>query len=312
MQDYTYALDASPTFEQDGICFAARQSGLSRSIDGGKSWQSAYESLNLAEPLTTMAVAISPAFASDRSVFAGVPGGVLRSVDGGQNWHVAMLPSPPPAVSTLAISPNYERDGVLLVGTVEDGVFRSGDRGASWQAWNFGLLDLNILSLAISPGYGQDEEILVGAETALYRSSNGGRAWHEVDFPTDLAPVLSLALSPAYPEDGIIFAGTEEHGLYGSDDRGSTWRRLGAGEIKNNVNAIIVSPTFGVENSVLVMAGDAVLLSRDAGESWASWEGNGLLTEDPTAIRAPLGLAPEAPLLVALMDGEVVQGKMSH
>ena len=70
-EDYVYALAASPSFAQDGICFAARRSGLYRSDDGGITWRSAYGSLDLEVPLTTLAVAVSPAFESDRSVFAG-------------------------------------------------------------------------------------------------------------------------------------------------------------------------------------------------------------------------------------------------
>ena len=38
-QDLVYALAASPNFDQDGVCFAARRSGLYRSEDGGRTWQ---------------------------------------------------------------------------------------------------------------------------------------------------------------------------------------------------------------------------------------------------------------------------------
>jgi photosystem II stability/assembly factor-like uncharacterized protein len=78
----------------DNICFAARQSGLCRSVGGGKSWQSAYQSLKLQEALATQAVAISPDFVHDHMVLAGVKGGILRSVDGGRRWQVCQLPSP--------------------------------------------------------------------------------------------------------------------------------------------------------------------------------------------------------------------------
>ena len=85
VQDIVYSLATSPDFEQDGVCFAARPSGLYRSDDGGLTWQPAYASLGLETPLTTVTVAVSPNFGADRSVFAGVPGGILRSVDGGHS-----------------------------------------------------------------------------------------------------------------------------------------------------------------------------------------------------------------------------------
>ncbi|MFQ6102614.1 MAG: WD40/YVTN/BNR-like repeat-containing protein [Anaerolineae bacterium] len=173
-QDTTYALVASPGFAQDGVCFAARGSGLYRSDDGGHTWHFAYDALDLEAPLATVAVAVSPDFASDQSVFAGTPGGVLRSFDGGQSWHITVLPSPPPVVSALVISPNYAHDGTLLAATLEDGVFRSADRGRRWEAWNFGLLDLIILCIAISPGFAHDETIFVGTESGLSDRSRAG------------------------------------------------------------------------------------------------------------------------------------------
>jgi photosystem II stability/assembly factor-like uncharacterized protein len=252
-----------------------------------------------------MAIAISPNFASDRTVFAGVPGGILRSFDGGQTWHVVELPSPPPVVSALVISPDYVRDGIVFASTVEDGVFRTSNRGGLWAAWNFGLLDLNTLCLAISPGFARDETLFVGTDSGIFRSTNGGRAWREVDFPLELAPVLSLALSPAYADDGLLFAGTEAHGLYQSEDRGRAWTRLGADVLVDAVNAILLSPDFPEKADILATSSDGLRLSRDGGQSWPNWVSGAELSQGLTCVAAPLGLEPDAPLLVGLVDGGV-------
>lgn len=310
IQDIVYFLAASPHFEQDGVCFAARPSGLSRSDDGGLTWRDAYASLELEAPLTTAAVAVSPNFDADRSVFAGVPGGVLRSVDGGQSWHIASLPPPPPFVSALVVSPNFTRDGTLLAGTLEDGVFRSGDRGVHWAAWNFGLLDLNVLSLAISPDFANDETLFAGTESGVFRSTNGGRAWREVDFPTDFAPVLSLALSPNYTRDRTVFAGTEEYGLWCSrcsEDRAGSWTRSGEEFIAGAVNGIILSPEFQANPDVLVVLHDALRVSRDGGQSWSDWPVPLPTASGVISAVAPQGLDPDAPLLVGLADGRVLR-----
>lgn len=306
-QDITYALGTSPSFAQDGICFAARGSGLYRSGDGGKTWRSAYGALDLKAPLPTMATAISPDFASDRTVFAGVPGGILRSFDGGENWDVVQLPSPPPVVSALVISPDYIRDGIVLAGTVEDGVFSTANRGGHWVAWNFGLLDLNTICLAISPDFARDETLFVGTDSGIFRSTNGGRAWREIDFALELAPVLSLALSPGYSQDGILFAGTESHGLYRSEDKGRTWVRLGAAIIIDAVNAILLSPAFPEQADILVIQADRLLLSRDGGRSWSDWKTGVEFDAGLACVAAPLGLDPGAPLLVGLVDGGVLR-----
>jgi photosystem II stability/assembly factor-like uncharacterized protein len=306
-QDITYALAASPNFPQDGICFAARGSGLYRSEDGGQTWRFAYETLNLEAPLPTMAIAISPDFASDRTVFAGVPGGILRSFDGGETWDVVQFPSPPPVVSALVISPDYVRDGILLAGTVEDGVFSTSNRGGHWVAWNFGLLDLNTICLAISPDFAQDETLFVGTDSGIYCSTNGGRAWREVDFSLDLAPVLSLALSSAYAEDGILFAGTESHGLYRSEDRGRTWTHLAEDNVRGAVNAILLSPEFPDKADILAMLGDGLLLSRDGGRFWAERGAGAEFGEGLACVAAPQGLDTDGPLLVGLVDGGVLR-----
>ncbi len=303
--DPVYALAASPAFERDGVCFAARSTGLYGSQDGGQSWRSLYGSLALTEPLATAAVALSPDFAADQTLFAGAPGGVLRSSDGGGTWFLAPLPTPPPFVTSLAISRSFVRDGIVLAGTMEDGVFRSGDRGVHWAAWNFGLLDLNVLCLAISPAFAEDETVFAGTDSGIFWSTNGGRAWREVDFSADLAPVLSLALSPDYARSGLLFAGTESYGLYTSLDRGRSWSRLGEGKIDGAVNAIVLSPSFSERPEMLVPLADTLHVSRDGGQSWSEWNPDPGLTQDITAVAAPRGLGPGVSLLVGFVDGQV-------
>jgi photosystem II stability/assembly factor-like uncharacterized protein len=259
-------------------------------------------------------VAVSPDFRSDKTVFAGVQGGILHSVDGGKNWYAAILPSPPPLISALAVSPDYARDGTVFASTMEDGVFRSSDRGSTWVAWNFGLLDLNVFCLAVSPAFADDETLLVGTESGIFRSTNGARAWREVDFPTEWAPVLSLALSPRYPQDGVLFAGTESAGLFCSRDRGRTWERLGEEVVTDGaVNGLIVSPEYPARPHLLALLNEALFFSRDGGRQWEKLALGKATLRDPVAgdgmasVAAPQGLGSGAPLLIGLADGSVLR-----
>lgn len=310
IQDLVYSLNASPSFTQDGICFAARASGLYRSSDGGTTWHAAYDSLELEAPLATTAVIVSPSFESDRRVFAGVHGGILCSIDGGTSWHVAALRSPPPIVTTLAISPNFVHDGTLFAATLEDGVFRSADRGSRWSAWNFGLLDLSILSMAISPSFADDETLFVGTETGIFRSTNGGRAWREVNFATELAPVLSLAVSPGYAHDATLFAGTESGALLRSQDRGGTWTCLREDAATGAVNGIVLSTNFPAKPSILVVLSTALIISHDGGQSWSDREASPAAAERMiqglASAMAPQGLDENAPLLIGLVEGGIL------
>lgn len=313
LPEVVYAVVAAPGFAGHGICFAARPAGVFRSDDGGRTWRDLYTTLPFERPVTTAALAVSPDFEHDRCLFAGVPGGVLRSSDGGQTWHAAGLGTPPPFVSALAVSPNFATDGTLFAGTLEDGVFRSADGGRHWAAWNFGLLDLNVLCMAISPDFARDETLFVGVESGLYRSTTGGRAWREPTGggsgpqPADFAPVLSLAISPHYATDGTLWAGSEGHGLFCSRDRGKSWTPLGEGCINGAVNSILVAADYPARPHLLVSLGDRLLVSRDDGISWQAWP----LGVNPeggiTALAAPLGLEPGAPLLLGLAGGRMLR-----
>ncbi|MCL4826098.1 MAG: hypothetical protein KJZ95_01950 [Caldilinea sp.] len=306
------AVAAAPTFAQDGFCFAAGSDGLRVSTDGGITWRDAYATLGLRAPLTTAALAFSPSFAQDRvqrakgdrTIFAGAVGGVLRSHDEGQTWRIASLPSPPPFVTALAVSPHYLEDGLVFAGTMEDGVLRSWDRGDSWAAWNFGLLDLNVYALAISPEFARDDTLYVGVDSGVFRSSNGGRAWRETSFPMECAPVLSLAISPNFAADGVIFAGTEASGLWMSADRGVTWRGLAGWETPGPINALMLAPTAAQQPSILAVTDAALCLSQDGGASWqvqCSAELRGV-----TCAAAPAGVEPSAQVLLGTGDGRVL------
>lgn len=302
-ENAVYALAASPAFRTDGVCFAASTDGLRRSVDRGDTFHDAYATLELSERLPTAAVALSPAFESDRTVFAGVHGAILRSLDGGNAWQYALLRTPAPVVTSLAVSPAYEQDGIAFAGTLQDGVFRSGDRGGRWASWNFGLIDLGILCLALSPDFGADETLFAGTETGVFRSANGGRAWREVAFPTDFAPVLSLALSPDYTQDGFLFAGTESNGLWKSNDRGTSWTPVEAlGAVAVNALKADRGPQ-GV--AVAALTEDGLALSEDGGETWR--EARLELPEDvsPICLAAPEGLSAGALALVGCSDGVV-------
>lgn len=310
-----YTLAASSNFVVDGICFAGHNNGLSRSIDGGETWINAYRSLELTDPLPTMAIALSPEFISDKTVFAGVMGGVLYSQDGGETWQVSSLREPRPLVSTIEISPSYPVDGTLFAGTVEDGVYISNDRGRNFIPWNFGLLDFNIYSLAISPNFRQDGVLFVGCESGIFRSKNRGRSWREVNFPVELAPVLTLFVSPCYSSDGMLIAGTESKGVFRSTDDGTTWVRVceDIGDDDNPVNLIISNNDWQEGNKeVLVVGGDALFISRNGGENWHKVDLNISLKQNGiTTCFAPGGLGIGASLFIGLTNGEIHKIRLS-
>jgi photosystem II stability/assembly factor-like uncharacterized protein len=247
------------------VVFAGTRTGLYRAqgvSKGTTAHQVQWRRLPAA-PLEIISLGVSPRYAEDRTILAGTAQGLFISRDGGDHWQIAPTPMPDSVVLSFCFSPNYEADGIVLAGTLEDGVYYSDTWGERWVYRGFGLLDATVYSLSISPNFARDETVLAGTETALYYSYNGARAWKPLDFPEGAAPILSLALSPNFPQDQTIYAGTERQGLYRSKDLGQTWQKLDLPAAC--VNALAISPEQG---TLLAATNSGLYGSDDNGQSW--------------------------------------------
>ena len=308
-KDFIYGLAASAAFDagNGGVIFAARNTGLFRSDDGGKTWQRTLPELNTDQLAAATAVALPIDFERDHTVICGMAGGLLISSDGGKTWLLPKFPLPPPMISAIALSPAFSEDGVALAATMEDGVLRSSDHGRSWVQWNFALLDLAVLSLALSPAFKHDEIVFAGTETGIFRSTNGGRAWRAVDLPVEYDPVLSLALSPNFEQDLTIFAGTESKGLLISRDAGEHWTSVGESFTFEPLNSIIISPQFAVFPEVVALSNGLAWISRDGGSKWSQlWTELALDEQEISALYAPAGFRPGSPVWVGIFSGGVL------
>ncbi len=105
----------------------------------------------------------------------------------------------------------------------------------------------------------------------------------------------------------MLFAGTETSGLFFSDDRGRTWTRLGEDVVIDAVNGIVLSPEFPAQADVLVILSEALLVSRDGGQSWSDWKAGLPVEQGLASMAAPQGLDPDAPLLLGLVEGGVLR-----
>ncbi|MEW5870302.1 MAG: hypothetical protein AB1894_13590 [Chloroflexota bacterium] len=300
--DIVYQIVTSPSG-----WYAARNSGLYFSINQGQSWQSAYASLNLSEPLPTLALAVPPAQEQSPIVFAGLDGGLLRSLHGVDQWESLPLPSPLPTFTALVSSPEFEKDGLLFAGTMQDGVLIFTNPGPSWAAWNFGLQDANMLCLACSPDFARDQMLLAGVQSGLFRSTNAGRSWQEIDLPVGYVPVLCIACSPDFAQDGVIFTGTETQGLLRSSDGGQTWHQLLQEPLAADqpLNAILLGRDYPAKPEILILYGSSLLYSPDDGLTWQPWLAGELNGQEVTACAAPQGFSANAPIIVGLAGGEI-------
>lgn len=285
--DYVYGFSGTSDFGvANTSCFAACQTGLKRSDDNGLTWYSARSTIKQQLNIAITSVVIAPDYHNEHLILAGAAGGLLRSQDDGESWTSIVLPTPPPTISALAISPDFTQDGMIFAATLEDGVLCSIDRGNTWVAWNFGLLDLNVHHLAISPSFNKDELLIVGTESGIYRSTNGGRAWKEIELPCGFRTVLTLSFSPTYSVDQIVYAGTENDGLYQSNDCGINWHRLGQDSLNGTVSGVCPNA-----DGLLLIHEGRVFLSTDIGSTFQPWQPMANNSLETTAIFAPNSLS---------------------
>ena len=283
MNDAIYDLGLSPNFKEDKTAFAARESGLYRTTDGGKTWTNTFDSLGVDEQVPALAVAISPNFGYDKTVFAGTFGVVLNTINAGETWIGVRLQEPNPLVSCLAVSPNYAEDGLVYAGTILDGVFTSANRGEGFVGWNYGLLDQHVYGLTT-----EGNTVYAAVDTGVYRSSNRGRRWDEVGKVMDFGPNNIVAFI-----EEAMFIASEENGLYVSLDDGKTIKRIAEEQFPGAVNYMKAL------NGQLVAASDFVVwVSKDVGKTWtqvsAAPEGESVMIFD---------VSPDGTVLVGYSDG---------
>jgi photosystem II stability/assembly factor-like uncharacterized protein len=285
MADVIYDLGFSPNFNEDHTAFAARESGLHRTTDGGKSWINTFESLGVEESVAAFAVAVSPNYDYDKTVFAGSAGVVLKSTSGGERWSGIRLDEPIPLVSTLAISPNYGEDGFVYAGTLQDGVFTSANRGEGFTPWNYGLLDQHVYGLTAD-----GRCVYAGVDSGVYCSPNRGRRWDEVGSVMEFAPVNIAVML-----DDLLLIASEESGLYLTRDGGKTVVRIAAEQFPTAVNQLKV-----IDHTIVAASDFEIWVSADKGNSWKE------LTKAPggTSVMT-FALSQQGKVLAGYSDGRL-------
>ncbi|MBI5830982.1 MAG: hypothetical protein HZB16_01555 [Armatimonadetes bacterium] len=267
----------------DGACFVGGDvGGIYRSRDRGRTWQ--IRNTGLAN-LYVNAVAFHPT--SPLVVYAGTDGGPARSDDGGDTWRMLLGGLPP-----LATFGQDWPVSALLV-----------DRANPRRVW-------------AGIGHERSNGALNGAGQScrVLLSDDAGEHWSVVTLPGDGKPTSVLCLEPHPTLPAIIWAGTTA-GVYRSDDRGATFRRLplpaayryGFLAVRRDRPAtLLVSYTDSPDGR------GGVLRSDDDGASWrpvndglprdkAAWR---LVADPSTPSRFYVGYASQAGLFVTDDAGE--------
>jgi photosystem II stability/assembly factor-like uncharacterized protein len=281
---------ASQNFDKDQTLWVSTwNDGVFRSDDADATWTRTSDGLSTNEQADLLdhpqfGQLVAPQSGDDptTTVFLGGFDGLFTTTDGAGSWEQVQTQSAS-NIQSIELSPSYLEDGTILVTTYINGAFRSDDRGASWKAINRGLAArflwtrredyiARLTGAYFSPDFPESRRTFASGRGYWFVSDDAGDQWQPTtppgvvvkdEFPPDyFLPVFS----PAFDEDREVFLGTDGGKIYRSTDGGSRFTKIA--DLEQTVDAIVISPEFAADRTLVVGTRDGVLKSVDAGRTW--------------------------------------------
>lgn len=274
----------------------SQAAGVSKSTDGGKSWNAANTGLPATGyyPPEVLAFVIDPVNSS--TLYAGTWQGIFKSSDGAASWNSAnsgipVLNAPgqslPYSVPCLAIDPRNPNtlyavengfaiapDTVLVAG----GLFKSADGGGSWNSLNLGLPpNSSIDAVAVNPQ--NPSTLYVGSVYGIFKSTDGGSDWTPVNsglpaFANGLPGgaayflVASLAIDQQQP-DTVYVAITNSIGsrVLRTTNGGASWSDAASG-LPENTTVRSLQIDSQIHTTLYAATRAGVFKSTDSAITW--------------------------------------------
>ncbi|MEE8259580.1 MAG: hypothetical protein V3R14_01135 [Nitrospinaceae bacterium] len=264
------------------IIFVGTGSGLFRSQDGGKTWQSLHEGLR---DENIRALVLSPS--APGMIYAGTSKGIFLSEDGGDHWTDWFEESSGLSsmdIQDLVIHP--EKPEVLFAAT-SGGLFVSQDAGDTWELAFEGSLAKRSRDVRFVRFSSKAHSLYIGTAGGIFKSTDGGKHWDK-KWEGTLPSPLSLVSLDTDPE--FIYAGTPD-GLYKSYNKGITWIHDTTPD--ETVRQLLVDPG----NTTHIYMGTArhIFVSPDGGDTWIILdfeEDDGATLDNLTLIRSARQSSP--------------------
>ena len=219
--------------------------GMSRSLDGGTTWETINNGMNARTILAVI---------KDNGVlYAGVDDGALVSANDGQTWTRANLPGVT-ARNFLAF------DGKVFAGTTF-GVYVTTSPGQSWTRSSNGLAAGSVNRI-VQSGNALYAAVYNGG---VFRSTDSGQNWTAAS-----TGLTSSKINDLVALGSNLFVSTDDKGVLRSSDQGQNWSAVtGAGLPGGPIFAMAVTG-----NTLLAAVWDqAIYRSADNGETWAKSAG---------------------------------------
>ncbi len=231
------------------------------------------------------------------TVFAATLAGVFRSTNGGESWEWTGNGLISPFVQDVAVSPEFERDGVVAAATAVSGLHMSYDRGDSWARLDFWGVRPTVTRVAFSPDFGRDQMLVAGTQhEGVFVSRNRGQSWNGFASGLENAEISALAIAPGASDGGAILAAADTGALLRSTDAGRTWHRIEGFDVDPIESCAWIDRKTAVAGSVH----GQLLRSTDGGEHWdAVWQAEGDTVNGIAVAASPGG----GRLIVAVTGG---------
>jgi RNA polymerase sigma-70 factor (ECF subfamily) len=261
-----------PSWPVDNRIFVIAPDSLQVSTDGGATFR--------AVAPTGQTGAMSPSFSSgDPVIWVGLAPGWAYHDDTKALTPLDLWPPPIADAATYAFAPAWPADRRVLVGgwsMGQDGAPTAMVTGcAAGMCGNYVTLPgvTRTPQLLTMPSFGKTGAAFAWAGDRLLRSMDAGASFADVELPgpglvsslvATADDTLYLGLADVTPE------GEQVGGLYVSQDRGDSWRQLGAkSRLTLGVASIVAGPDGRLVAGMQPSAGGGVLCSTDAGKSWS-------------------------------------------
>ncbi len=187
--------------------------------------------------------------------------GVVSSKDGGRNWQkLGDGANGKASFYTMAISAVSPR---ILYG-VDENIQASADGGKTWTVVS-PIQGERMFEIAVSPL--KPKTVYAGTFNGLFKSEDGAKTWKNIG-PVD-KPVASLQVT----NKGQIHAFIYDYGYVTASEKDLKWKR----HAKEFQKRALLNATIDPRNSKHIYGVSdtgAMMISKDAGETWGSFEGN--------------------------------------
>ncbi len=271
------SLAISPNYRKDQTIFASTwHEAVFRSSDGGHTWQKDTTGI------TTDAQAdeqdaphfydlgISNTFEKDGVIFLTGFDGVFKSTDGGRLWtQVEALALN--YITSLDISPTYDKDKTMAFANYHGGAFITYDAGHTWSNIdnNRYLKETRLYNIAFHPSFPSDNTLLMSGTGAFYKMSPNGANLTYVEFDAPNVAVNVLAISPDLASDNTLYLVAHKTlRLFRSTDGGATWTHIWRPDGKD-LNLLAISPNFSSDKTLYAgVFGKGIYKTTDGGDTW--------------------------------------------